>query len=86
MIFYLCNRKKCGEKCSYPECKHTSDYAYALNRGITPKVYEYFYCLYDDYYEKPEREEIMSFKEFPFSKEDWERLYSEVVTNFKKEE
>ena len=28
---FLCNREKCGDKCSYPECKHTFDIQYAKN-------------------------------------------------------
>lgn len=28
---YLCDRKRCGEKCSYPTCKHTSDTEHAVN-------------------------------------------------------
>lgn len=59
MIFYLCNRKKCGDKCSYPECRHTADYAYALNKGVTPKVDDIFdeeYAWGHNLIEKEERE------------------------------
>lgn len=60
MVYYLCNRKKCGDKCSYPECKHTSDYAYALNKDITPNIADIFdeeYLYGNDYLvEKEERE------------------------------
>lgn len=59
MVFYLCNRKKCGDKCSYPECKHTSDYAYALNKDITPRINEIFdeeYACGYNLIEKEERE------------------------------
>lgn len=31
---YLCNRKQCGEKCSYPICKATTDEKYALDISI----------------------------------------------------
>ena len=31
-LFYLCNRKRCGDKCSYPECKHTPSIKHAKNR------------------------------------------------------
>lgn len=27
---YICNRKMCGSKCHYPDCKHTSNPEYAL--------------------------------------------------------
>lgn len=30
-ILYLCNRKPCEEKCSYPTCKHTLNEEYAAN-------------------------------------------------------
>ena len=30
-IAYLCDRKACGDLCSYPECKHTSDVTHANN-------------------------------------------------------
>lgn len=28
---YLCDRKPCGDRCSYPECRHTLDKNHALN-------------------------------------------------------
>lgn len=28
---YLCDRKQCGEKCSYPTCKHTFNIEHAVN-------------------------------------------------------
>ena len=28
---YFCNRTRCGDRCSYPVCKHTTDEKYALN-------------------------------------------------------
>lgn len=28
---YRCDRKACGEKCSYPECMHTADITHAEN-------------------------------------------------------
>lgn len=32
---YLCNQQdpKCSEKCSYPQCKHTSNEEFALNKS-----------------------------------------------------
>lgn len=29
-IFYVCDRKQC-EKCSYPQCRHTSDISHAAS-------------------------------------------------------
>jgi len=55
MIFYLCNKKKCGDKCSYPECKYTSDYAYALNKGLTPNLNGIFYQEGPHVFEKTSR-------------------------------
>ena len=28
-VLYLCNRNRCGEKCSFPTCKYTSRVTYA---------------------------------------------------------
>lgn len=30
-IAYLCDRERCGSKCSYPMCKHTWDIEHAVN-------------------------------------------------------
>lgn len=30
-VNYICDRKACGNKCSYPICKHTSDINHAVN-------------------------------------------------------
>lgn len=30
-VHYICDRKQCGDKCSYPVCKHTSDINHAVN-------------------------------------------------------
>lgn len=30
-IAYLCDRERCGDKCSYPMCKHTFDIRHAVN-------------------------------------------------------
>lgn len=30
-VLYECNRTKCGEKCTYPFCMHTSDITHASN-------------------------------------------------------
>lgn len=30
-VHYICDRKQCGENCSYPLCKHTSDVTHAAN-------------------------------------------------------
>lgn len=31
ILLYLCDRKQCGVRCHYPECKHTSDLRHAKN-------------------------------------------------------
>lgn len=28
---YLCDRKQCGDRCHYPECRHTTDISHAVN-------------------------------------------------------
>ena len=33
-ILYLCDRKAC-DNCSYPKCKHTSDFRHAKNFIVT---------------------------------------------------
>lgn len=38
-ILYLCNKKMCGKRCSYPTCKHTTNEEYALN----PKEKRFYY-------------------------------------------
>lgn len=30
-ILYLCDRKACGDRCSYPHCKHTMNIEHAVN-------------------------------------------------------
>lgn len=30
-IFFLCDRKACGEKCPNPDCTHTNDISHAKN-------------------------------------------------------
>lgn len=40
--FYLCDGKKCGDKCIYPKCKNTSDPKHAKQSKIQfdkPKTY-----------------------------------------------
>lgn len=31
---YLCNQKRCGDRCSYPMCKATTDEEFALDISI----------------------------------------------------
>ena len=37
---YLCNRKRCGSKCTYPVCKATTNEDYAVDISIPFEVYE----------------------------------------------
>ena len=30
-VIYLCDRKQCGDECTYPECKHTTKMEHAVN-------------------------------------------------------
>lgn len=30
-VIYLCDRKECGDRCSYPTCKHTTNVEHAVN-------------------------------------------------------
>lgn len=55
-VAYLCNMKRCGKKCSYPECKYTLDYKYALNKDITPDLSEMFVQDGNFLFEKEDRE------------------------------
>lgn len=33
-IVYLCNGKRCGESCTYPSCKATTDVGFATDISI----------------------------------------------------
>ena len=37
---YLCDRKQCGSRCSYPDCRHTTDISHAVNGDIFPNGFE----------------------------------------------
>lgn len=39
-ILYLCDRKRCGDRCHYPECRHTTDISHAINGKAFPNGYE----------------------------------------------
>lgn len=41
MVAYICDRKKCGERCSN-ECLHTLDYSHAKNKDIIPDISKVF--------------------------------------------
>ena len=40
-VLYICDRKKCGDKCS-EECKHTTDYNHAVNKWRIPDISKMF--------------------------------------------
>ena len=37
---YLCDRKQCGDRCHYPECRHTTLISHAINAPTIPKGFE----------------------------------------------
>ncbi len=37
---YLCDRKQCGNRCSYPDCRHTTDISHAINGDTFPNGFE----------------------------------------------
>ena len=37
---YLCDRKQCGSRCSYPDCRHTTDISHAVNGDTFPNGFE----------------------------------------------
>lgn len=37
---YLCDRKQCGDRCHYPNCRHTTDISHSINGGTFPNGYE----------------------------------------------
>ena len=36
---FLCDRTKCGERCCYPDCSHTTDITHAVNFKYEMGVY-----------------------------------------------
>ena len=34
ILLYICNRERCGDKCSYPMCKRTTDISYAKDPSL----------------------------------------------------
>lgn len=39
-VLYLCDRKRCGDRCHYPDCRHTTDISHAVHSGAFPNGYE----------------------------------------------
>ncbi len=33
-LLYICNRERCGDRCSYPMCKRTTDISYAKDPNL----------------------------------------------------
>lgn len=33
---YLCDRKQCGDRCHYLDCRHTTDISHAVNAPTFP--------------------------------------------------
>ena len=31
IVAYVCDRQACGDRCTYPECRHTTDVNHAVN-------------------------------------------------------
>lgn len=41
---YLCDRKQCGDRCHYSDCRHTTDISYAVNAPVFPGGFEEISC------------------------------------------
>lgn len=39
-VLYLCDRKRCDDRCRYPNCQHTTDISHAINGGAFPNGFE----------------------------------------------
>ena len=39
-VLYLCDRKRCGDRCHHPVCRHTTDISHAVHGGAFPNGYE----------------------------------------------
>lgn len=40
VVLYLCDRKRCGDRCHYADCQHTTDISHAINGGAFPNGFE----------------------------------------------
>ena len=40
VVLYLCDRKRCGDRCHYPDCRHTTDISHAVHGGAFPDGFE----------------------------------------------
>lgn len=47
VTLYLCDQKKCVN-CSYPECKHTTDFNHAKNKGKPMLEFKHVKGAYDN--------------------------------------
>ena len=70
MPFYLCNRQKCGEKCTWPECRATKDVGYAEDLDI-PFEYD---PKFDDIVQKGAFSDVVPFTKFMKEKLREEKL------------
>ena len=41
---YLCDRKQCGDRCHYLDCRHTTDISHAVNAPTFPGGFEEIGC------------------------------------------
>lgn len=39
-VLYLCDRKRCGDRCHYPDCRHTTDISHAVHSGAKHQIQE----------------------------------------------
>lgn len=37
---YVCDCKQCGDRCHYPDCRHTTDISHAINAPTFPNGFE----------------------------------------------
>lgn len=52
---YLCDRKQCGDRCHYPDCRHTTDISHAVNAPTFPGGFEEISCGPYTYFVEKER-------------------------------
>lgn len=37
---YVCDCKRCGDRCHHPDCRHTTDISHAINAPTFPNGFE----------------------------------------------
>ena len=55
VVLYLCDCKRCGDRCHYPDCRHTTDISHAVNAPTFPGGFEEISCGPYTYFVAKER-------------------------------